>query len=59
MKSFPIKLMSELTEDDVLRIDPVSEYERREILRDRANRRLAQFGDSEDDVIARGRPTGP
>jgi hypothetical protein len=59
MVSFPIEFMLEPTEDDVLRIDHVSEYERRRIWRDWANRRLAQIGDCEDEVIERGRPTGP
>ncbi len=59
MMSFPIELILEPTEDDVLRIDPVSEYERRRIWRDWADRRMAQLGDCQDEVIERWRPTGP
>lgn len=57
--TFPIDLMLEPTDDDVLRIDPVTEYERRQIWRDWASRRLAQLGDCDDEIIHRGRPTGP
>lgn len=59
MMSFPLELMTEPTEEDVLRIDPVHEYERREIWRDWANWRMQQIGDGNDEVLERGRPTGP
>ncbi|MDQ6767448.1 MAG: hypothetical protein M3Z41_06525 [Candidatus Eremiobacteraeota bacterium] len=59
MLSFPLGLVREPTEDDVLHIDPVVEYDRRKILRDWADKRMEQVGDGADDLIARGRPTGP
>ncbi len=59
MISFPLELVRELTEDDVLRVDPVKEYDRRKLWRDWADRRLEQVGDGPDDLIERGRPTGP
>jgi hypothetical protein len=59
MLSFPLDLVRELTEDDVLHVDPVVEYERRRIWRDWADKRLAQGGDGADDLLERGRPTGP
>jgi hypothetical protein len=59
MISFPIELVRELTEDDVLRVDPVTEYDRRKVWRDWATRLLEQFGDGTDELLERGRPTGP
>jgi hypothetical protein len=59
MLSFPIELARELTEDDVLRVDPVREYDRRLVWREWANRLFAQVGDGVDEVLERGRPTGP
>lgn len=59
MLSFPLDLIRELTEDDVLHVDPVVEYERRRVWRDWADKRLAQVGDGTDDLLERGRPTGP
>jgi hypothetical protein len=59
MLSFPLDLVRELTEDDVLHVDPVVEYERRRVWRDWADKRLAQVGDGTDDLLERGRPTGP
>ena len=59
MLSFPLDLIRELTEDDVLHVDPVVEYERRRVWRDWADKRLAQLGDGTDDLLERGRPTGP
>lgn len=58
MISFPVELR-EPTEDDVLRIDPVTEYDRRKILRDLADKQLAETGDGTDQLLTRGRPTGP
>ncbi len=49
----------ELTEDDVLRIDPVHEYEYRQHLREFAEQRLAMNHDESDELVALGRPTGP
>lgn len=51
--------LPELTDDDVLRVDPVTEYERRRILREASDSRLAQVHDESDEMVARGRPTGP
>jgi len=51
--------MKELTEDDVLRVDPVHEYERRFELRSASTARLAQVRDEADEMVRRGRPTGP
>ncbi len=59
MLSFPLDLARELTEDDVLHVDPVVEYDRRRAWRDWADKRLAQDGDGTDDLLERGRPTGP
>jgi hypothetical protein len=58
MKSFPPDLLREPTEDDVLHIDPVVEYDRRKIWREWAQK-MIEVGDEADDLIARGRPTGP
>ena len=50
----------EPSEEDVLRIDPVTEYERRRMLREYAEWRYKQIGgDDSDELVARGRPTGP
>lgn len=51
--------MAELTDDDVLHVDPVHEYERRYQLRETAEFRLAQGQDDGDPMVAQGRPTGP
>jgi hypothetical protein len=51
--------IKELTDDDVLRVDPVTEYERRNIMREESARRFAQVRDESDDLVVRGRPTGP
>jgi hypothetical protein len=51
--------LRDLTDDDVLRVDPVREYERREVLREASTSRLAQVRDESDEIVARGRPTGP
>ncbi len=59
MMSFPIDVISQLSEEDVLRIDHVHEYEQRKLWRDLADERLAQVGDGTDDIVQRGRPTGP
>ncbi len=59
MLSFPIELARELTEDDVLRVDPLKEYDRRLVWRQWADRLFAQVGDGTDEVLERGRPTGP
>jgi hypothetical protein len=53
------KTMRELTDDDVLRVDPVNEYERRRQLREASATHLAQGRDESDEMVARGRPTGP
>ena len=53
------QLMAELTEDDVLRVDPVHEYERRELLREASAKRFEEILDEGDETVARGRPTGP
>ena len=55
----PEDRLEELTEQDVLRVDPVREYDRRRLLRQFAEWRLALVGDESDDVVAQGRPTGP
>lgn len=51
--------MKELTDDDVLRVDPVREYERRNQLREMSASRFADTRDDSDEVVAEGRPTGP
>jgi len=51
--------IKDLTDDDVLRVDPVVEYERRKIMRDASATRLAQVRDESDELVAMGRPTGP
>ena len=51
--------IKDLTDDDVLRVDPVREYERRQIMREVSTTRLAQIRDESDDLVAMGRPTGP
>ncbi len=59
MISLPLELVREPTEDDVLRIDPVVEYDRRKIWRDFAQKVMDQAPEGVEDIIARGRPTGP
>ncbi|MBC5806693.1 MAG: hypothetical protein ACR2KS_06030 [Candidatus Eremiobacter antarcticus] len=59
MMSFPIDVIPQLSEEDVLPIDHVQEYEQRKRWRDLADERLAQVGDGMDDIVQRGRPTGP
>ena len=49
----------ELTEDDVLRVDHVTEYDRRREMREASDTRLALVRDDSDEMVARGRPTGP
>jgi len=50
---------AELTEDDVLRVDPVTEYDRRREMREASDTRLALVRDESDEMVTRGRPTGP
>ena len=59
MSDVPRTSMRELTDDDVLRVDPVAEYDRRRELREAATMRLAQVRDEADELVERGRPTGP
>jgi hypothetical protein len=59
MMTFPLGLIAEPTEDDVLHIDPVVEYDRRKIWRDFSEKMMEQVGDGAEELIARGRPTGP
>ena len=59
MMSFPRELIHEPTEEDVLHIDPVTEYDRRKVWREWAAELIEEFGDGTEDLIARGRPTGP
>jgi hypothetical protein len=49
----------ELTEADVLRVDPVREYERRYQMREVSESILSRVGDDSDPRVAQGRPTGP
>jgi len=51
--------IAELTDDDVLRVDPVTEYDRRREMREASDTRLALVRDESDEMVARGRPTGP
>jgi hypothetical protein len=53
------ELMEKLSAKDVLRIDPVHEYELRLRLRQVSEKRLKQTEDESDTVVERGRPTGP
>ncbi|HEV2908360.1 MAG TPA: hypothetical protein VGX02_03725 [Candidatus Eremiobacteraceae bacterium] len=48
-----------MTEKDVLRIDPVVEYEFRQQLRITAEQWLAKTHDESSEIVALGRPTGP
>jgi len=57
MKTVPP--MDELTEDDVLHVDPVHEYERRLQMRQASDSRFELVHDEADELVARGRPTGP
>ena len=59
MRNYTPQSPAELTDEDVLRVDPVREYERREVLRQISSTRLAQVRDEADELVARGRPTGP
>ena len=52
-------ILRDLTDDDVLRVDPVTEYERRQTMREASATRLAQVRDESDDLVTMGRPTGP
>jgi len=54
-----VKPIETLTEDDVLRVDPVHEYDVRLELREASESRLEETGDDTDEVVERGRPTGP
>ncbi|HXW76917.1 MAG TPA: hypothetical protein VEJ20_05855 [Candidatus Eremiobacteraceae bacterium] len=58
-KFFSTISLKELNDDDVLRVDPVREYERREHLREESTMRLADIRDEADEAVVRGRPTGP
>ncbi|HEY7994614.1 MAG TPA: hypothetical protein VID24_10405 [Candidatus Eremiobacteraceae bacterium] len=49
----------ELTDADVLRVDPVHEYERRYHMREVSESILSRVGDDSDPRVAQGRPTGP
>lgn len=51
--------IDELTDADVLRVDPVHEYERRYHMREVSESILARAGDESDPRVAQGRPTGP
>lgn len=51
--------LEKLSAKDVLRIDPVHEYEVRLRLRLDSEKRLKQTGDESDSIVKRGRPTGP
>src|SRR5215469_9548110 len=51
--------MKQLSDRDVLEIDPVVEYEIRLYLRLMAERWLAQTNDEANAVVELGRPTGP
>ena len=59
MISFPLELVREPTEDDVLHIDPVLEYDRRKIWREWATAVMDESPEAVEHIIARGRPTGP
>jgi len=59
MVNEPKTLVEELGEKDVLRIDPVHEYEGRLQLRKFSEQRLAASGDESDELVELGRPTGP
>jgi len=48
-----------LTDADVLRVDPVHEYERRYRMREVSESILSRVGDDSDPRVAQGRPTGP
>ena len=52
-------LLEQLSEEDVLRIDPVHEYDYRNELRKLSERRLRQTHDESDAFVQLGRPTGP
>lgn len=52
-------LLEQLSDEDVLRIDPVHEYEYRRQLRKFAERQLAKTQDESDTLVLLGRPTGP
>jgi len=53
------KMNDELTDADVLRVDPVHEYERRYHMREVSESILSRVGDDSDPQVAQGRPTGP
>ena len=59
MLSFPMELVREPNEDDVLHIDPVVEYDRRRIWRDWAAAVMEEAPEGVEEFFARGRPTGP
>lgn len=59
MLSFPTDVIPQLSEEDALPVDHVHEYDQRKLWRDLADERLAQVGDGTDDIVQRGRPTGP
>jgi len=59
MVNAPATLVEELGDDDVLRIDPVHEYEGRLHLRELSEKRLKATGDESDELVELGRPTGP
>lgn len=59
MVNAPGDLVEKLTDDDVLHIDPVHEYDVRLHLRHVSEERLEKTGDESDEIVELGRPTGP
>jgi hypothetical protein len=59
MTNYQVGLLEKLSEEDVLHIDPVHEYEGRLRLRIASEKRLKKTGDEADEIVALGRPTGP
>jgi len=59
MLTFPLDMAGEPTEEDVLHIDPVVEYDRRKFWREWAARMMEEAPEDVEEIIARGRPTGP
>ena len=59
MITLPTDVFREPTADDVLKLDVVNEYERRQVMRQVADTIVAETGDETSSIVERGRPTGP
>ncbi|HKW44806.1 MAG TPA: hypothetical protein VJN22_04055 [Candidatus Eremiobacteraceae bacterium] len=59
MITLPNDIFREPTPDDVLKLDVVGEYDRRQMMRQVADNIVAETGDDSSVLVSKGRPTGP